>query len=53
MEEPRLLRIDAHGQPIYANPASGAVLRFPGVSVGALAETIARFDARSRKWRRH
>jgi class 3 adenylate cyclase len=42
-----VMRIDADGHLIYANPASTAILRTMGVSVGdALpAETIARFDA--------
>jgi class 3 adenylate cyclase len=42
-----VMRIDADGHLIYANPASAAILRTIGVAVGdALpADTIARFDA--------
>ncbi|HEX5148345.1 MAG TPA: adenylate/guanylate cyclase domain-containing protein [Candidatus Limnocylindrales bacterium] len=42
-----VMRIDADGHLIYANPASGAILRTLGISVGdpVPAETIARFDA--------
>jgi class 3 adenylate cyclase len=42
-----VMRIDADGHLIYANPASAAILRTLGVSVGdpMPTETIARFDA--------
>jgi class 3 adenylate cyclase len=42
-----VMRIDADGHLIYANPASTAILRTLGVSVGEPMppETIARFDA--------
>lgn len=41
-----VMRIDADGHLIYANPASGSILRSLGVNVGdpMPAETIARFD---------
>ncbi len=42
-----VLRIDADGHLIYANPASAPILRAIGVAVGELVppETLARFDA--------
>jgi class 3 adenylate cyclase len=42
-----VMRIDADGHLIYANPASEGILRTLGISVGepVPAETIARFDA--------
>jgi class 3 adenylate cyclase len=42
-----VMRIDADGHLIYANPASAPILRTIGVEVGDVvpAETIARFDA--------
>jgi class 3 adenylate cyclase len=42
-----VMRIDADGHLIYANPASGSILRSLGVNVGdpMPAETIARFDS--------
>jgi class 3 adenylate cyclase len=42
-----VMRIDADGHLIYANPASEAILRSLGIRVGdpVPAETIARFDA--------
>ncbi len=42
-----VMRIDADGHLIYANAASGAILRTLGISVGdpVPADTIARFDA--------
>lgn len=42
-----VMRIDADGHLIYANPASAAILRTIGVGVGDSlpADTIARFDA--------
>src|SRR6476620_10617932 len=42
-----VMRIDADGHLIYANPASEPILRTIGVSVGEVVppETLARFDA--------
>jgi len=42
-----VMRVDADGHLIYANPASGPILRSLGVGVGdpLPAETLARFDA--------
>jgi class 3 adenylate cyclase len=42
-----VMRIDADGHLIYANPASTPILRTLGISVGGVmpAEAIARFDA--------
>jgi hypothetical protein len=42
-----VMRVDADGHLIYANPASGPILRTFGVSVGdpMPAEAMARFDA--------